>query len=297
MSAQVAVVGSLIDELIDDAVIRCATPQKALDAQAELVVMRDADWVRCRAEAPAHTVCALVTASPGREVYGEYLRDVRVRHVLGEGANLRSELGEMVALITGRAPFTAASLALGERGLSLRLRSSAEEPALLSQATRFVHRVGARGRAAQNWLDALSETVTNAVYNAPRAGDEAPFEGLHRRHAVMLGEHHAVEVNLFASPQDVSFEVADAFGSLTPAHFQRYLGDSLSQAQAKAVEKPGGAGLGLIMMFDRLERLVALVDPGHRTSMVGVGPLSYSQSRERGRTVQFFEGRFQCAAP
>ncbi len=290
MKPRIAVVGSLVDELAGAPVLHFETPRQALEARAGLVVMREADWARSRDEAPAGAVCALVIASPGREVYGQYLRDLRVRHLLGEGSSLRAELGSMVALETGQAPFSATSLGLGALGLSLRLRSSAEEPALLTRATEFAHGAGARGRAAQNWLDALSETVTNAVYNAPRAGDEALFEGLHRRHAVTLDERHAVEVNLFATAQDLSFEVADAFGSLTPEHFQRYLGGSLSRAPAKAIEKPGGAGLGLMMMFDRLERLVAMVDPGHRTSMVGVGPLSYGHSRERGRTVQFFKG-------
>lgn len=289
MTPIVAVVGPVGNGI--EGVLRCQTPHEAVEARASLVVMGENDWLSYRREAPETITSAVVTDSPGREVCGDYLLDARVKHVLFNGPNLHTELEETVAIVSGSSELTPHSLGLGRIVLKTSLRSSDDQRVLLEEATRLLKAAGARGRAAENWLDALAESLTNAVYNAPRKAEAAPFLGLHRKHAVTLDETEAVEVTLFASERHVSFSVTDAFGSLTQRQFQGYLGRALGDAPAKAVEKPGGAGLGLMMMFDRLERLVAMVEPGHRTAMVGIGPLSYGRARVRGRSVQFFSAR------
>ncbi len=288
MGARVAVVGSIASELSAQ-VSRFESPKEALAVGAGLLVMTDTDWERHRAEIPVHVVCAVITTSAQREVCGSYLRDKRVQHLLFRGEHVGSEIAQTVAIAAGEAPLTPASLGWHVPRLATSIRSSHEERHVVESAARFAQEVGARGRAAENWVDALSESLSNAIYNAPRLGAEAPFRELHRRQAVELSEAQRVELRCFVADEQLAFTVTDSFGSLTPEHFHQFIGKALTEAPAPAIEKPGGAGLGLMMMYDRLDRMVALVDPGKRTCLLGVGPLTYGHRRERGRTVQFFE--------
>jgi len=282
VSPRVAVVGAFA-EALRGPVFRCAAAREALASGAVLTVVSEADWLEAQAWAPASSIFAVVTRSLSREACGQFLLDSRVRHVLFEGATLGLELQETIDLASGEKALESASLTLGEQGFEVRLHASTEEPALVAKAAAFAEEVGARGRAAENWLDALSETLTNALYNAPRENRQ-----LHRAQAVAVDESQPVKLRVFANDRRLAFAVTDPFGSLTPGQFQGYLARSLHEAPVRAVEKAGGAGLGLMMMFDRLERLVAMVEPGRQTTMVGIGPLAYSRANLRGRTVQYF---------
>jgi hypothetical protein len=217
------------------------------------------------------------------------MKDSRVRHVFDGGKSLLTELAQTKALLDGVCHYRAESIGFGAPQQSFTVWSSSEEGDALSRAENFAHRCGARGRAAQNWLDALAETVSNAVYNAPRDGAHPTHQALHRSHRVDLATHDGVNVTLHTAANQIAFAVTDAFGSLRPEHFQLHLGRALSDQPAAPMHKAGGAGLGLVMMYDRVDRLIAMVDEGLATTLVGVGPLSYSRETSRGHTVQFFE--------
>lgn len=283
-----AAIGS-VDAELADSVLRFETPTAAAEARPGLLLIGEADWLRYRAQMPADSNCALIADSLDRERCGEYLADPRVRHLLHRGPDLTRELAQTAGIANGSRPLTASALDLGEGLFDAALRSSEQEPSLLRSATQFAERFGAKGRAAQNWLDALSEAVTNAIYNAPRDGEHAPFKSLHRSRVVTLPRSKAVKVTLFATATQVAFSVTDPFGSLTASQFQGALSRTLGSGLATPVEVAGGAGLGLMMMFDRLERLVAMVEPGQATTIVGLGALTHSGGARRGRTVQFFE--------
>ena len=297
MSRQcVAAIGS-IDAELADTIVRFETPAAAVEARACLLLIRAADWVRFRAQTPADSVCALIADSLEREECGQYLADPRVRHVLHRGPALTDALAQTAGIANGSRAAAPSALDLGESSFDESLRSSEQEPSLLRNAKQFAERFGAKGRAAQNWLDALSEAVTNAMYNAPRDGEDAPFKSLHRNRVVLLPASKAIKVSLFATPSQVAFSVTDPFGSLTATQFQGALSRTLGSPLARPVDSAGGAGLGLMMMFDRLERLVAMVVPGHETTIVGIGALTHRGGARRGRTVQFFQRDVDSVGP
>lgn len=230
----------------------------------------------------------VVLSTPSRRKLGTLWLDPRVRHVFTPGPGLGALLTQTVAMAEGRAPRTPASLELGTRFLHVMLTSTAEAERLRAQAEGKAQQVGARGQALHQWLDALGEAVSNAIYDAPRVGAAAPYQGLHRKHAVTLDPKHAVEIELFENERAMAFVVRDRFGGLTANHLRTFIGTALASESAQPSQKAGGAGLGLVMMVDRLERLVVLSTPSQETAVVGVAPKRYGRDRALSPTVQFF---------
>lgn len=223
-----------------------------------------------------------------RERSGNFLRCPQIEHVFSPGPSLSRYLQQTADIASGCKHAGVDSLDLGERVWQRQLISSTQESALRDDVRSECKAFKVRGRALEDWLDALSEAVTNALYNAPRVGSEAPFLEIDRRREVVLPVDRAVTVSLFQTPMYDAFEVRDSFGSLAVEHMRSFIGGALTRDGARAIDKPGGAGLGLLMMFDRLERLVVFVTPGVETSVVGVAPKSYGKGHVPGHTVQFF---------
>jgi hypothetical protein len=132
----------------------------------------------------------------------------------------------------------------------------------------------------QRIANITDELVTNAVYNAPRLPDGRPrYAHIDRREKIQLEPHEHAVLQWGCDGRYLALSVADRFGSLRGETVAGYLKKCFRRGSDQIDQKPGGAGLGLYMMFTSVTQLVFNVAPGRRTEVIA---LFYIRSESRG---------------
>jgi hypothetical protein len=161
--------------------------------------------------------------------------------------------------------------AAGAEVLAARLTRSSERDQVLAQVTEHARQAAVPPRLVAHLCTAADELMTNALYNGPR--DEhggSRFSHLSRSSEVALSAGEHIEIALCADDRRVGIAVADPFGSLAPEMLLDHLGRCFRGGPGVIENKPGGAGLGLFYIFDAVSQLVANLQAGHRTELIGL---------------------------
>jgi hypothetical protein len=152
-----------------------------------------------------------------------------------------------------------------------RISSSRERERVLGEAAACAGGSTSSGRLATHFCTVADELVTNALYNAPRdERGQSRFSHVSRSDEVALSPGEEVEIQLCGDGRRLGIAVSDPFGALTPEMLVDYLGKGFRGGPGLIENKPGGAGLGLFYIFDAVSHLVATIDRGRRTEMIGL---------------------------
>lgn len=177
------------------------------------------------------------------------------------------------------------------------LTQSSERPALQEQVTAFFagqldkHKgqfVSGTGSFPKNIGDVLDEFLMNAIWDA--CPDRA---GADRTQPACLAEGESVTVEVACDGTNLLLVVEDSYGSFPPSAMAKPVRHALGlRPPAQINEGPGGAGLGLHMILQKVSCLAYEVVPGTRTRALALlrGDQSLRELQKRPRSVMFFHG-------
>lgn len=185
-------------------------------------------------------------------------------------------IDETEVIVTCRKLFTGEIFGLEQYltlpGLDIRqhiLRRSADRTAALEHFDRFLRELDLQQAMTAVILTVADELMMNAVFNAPRAEDGSPkYAHLDRRTQFDLEPREIVEFRYGCDGRNVVLSVADQYGALDRDIILRYLGSGLAREKGQLEPKPGGAGLGLHLVFNSITQLVFNMEVGRRTEVI-----------------------------
>lgn len=149
------------------------------------------------------------------------------------------------------------------------------------------HCVSGTGSFPKNIADVLDEFLMNAIWDACLSRNE-----IDRTRAVALPEGETVSVECASDGVNLILSVSDGFGTFQSTSMAKPIRHALGlRPTAQINEGPGGAGLGLYMILQKVACLAYDVEHGTRTRATAI--LRTDQSlrdlQKRPRTVLFFE--------
>lgn len=170
----------------------------------------------------------------------------------------------------------------------LALRSSTEKDDAVAMAETCALEAGCNARVARNVAIVTDELVTNALYNAP-VDDEARhiFAAVDRRTPVSMPDDRVVVVRFAWDNRTFGLSTEDAYGSLDWQKVLAYMRKCFAGGDAQIDEKEGGAGIGLYMVFNMVNRFVVNISPGRRSEALGFVTISASYKRVLGEGHSF----------
>lgn len=131
----------------------------------------------------------------------------------------------------------------------------------------------------------LEEMLMNGFYDAPT--DERginKYASYDRNEAIILNDDEALELTFQHKGSLLWLQVKDLFGSFPPAILLRYLKKCLCGDEKAIDTKPGGAGLGLYMMWRNAHSLFVRVQPGVKTTFTCSVDTGSSNKKSRSQT-------------
>ena len=155
------------------------------------------------------------------------------------------------------------------RGGQATLTSSEDRMDVFDALESFATAQAVPTRFARRFVTLADELATNAFYNAPVTRDgHRTFASRSRREHVRLRPRAATSIRWMFDGRRLGLGVTDAYGSLRPyevcASLARHFRPELRHARLG----PGGAGLGLLTVFDSAHRFVCNVEPEVRTEII-----------------------------
>lgn len=147
--------------------------------------------------------------------------------------------------------------------------------------------VSGTGSFPKNIADVLDEFLMNAIWDACHGRVEQD-----RTKATALAEGEQVKVEFCCDGANLILAVDDAHGTFPVTSMVKPIRHALGlKPPAQINEGPGGAGLGLYMILQKVSCLAYEVERGKRTRAVAIlrGDQSLRELQKRPRSVLFFE--------
>lgn len=139
-----------------------------------------------------------------------------------------------------------------------RIRSRIEKAPALECLERFLDQLDCQPGIVLAIMTAADELLMNALYDAPTGNGTSSGRARLRK----------VDLRYACDGQNVALSVTDQFGSLKRETLVRYLCRVRDGEMAEIESKPGGAGLGLLMVRQSATQLVVNIEPGVRTEVI-----------------------------
>jgi hypothetical protein len=191
-------------------------------------------------------------------------------------------------LATGTVGRPAHLLGRGFSGRRVALRDSDKRAPRIEAIAEYAAECGAASRATRLVSDVAEELITNALYDAP-----AERDGLHadRTTHVRLDREEACVVVYGADKEKFYVRVRDPFGSLRRERVFEVLARCMDQRGVPFDTTRGGAGLGMMRIFDASAVIVVHVRAHTCTELlVGIDLKRRRSTRDRAVHL-FFEGQ------
>ncbi len=268
-----------------------ATVSDSVEPEAQLVTSGECDWLAIQGHTPEeaqkllskHGAKGAVVVSEGANAANiEWaLRANGPKHLIGANSpNAKEELRALwKALIQGPGRGAAAHLGEGTHVIREELFNSRDISSCIDRALSQVDFSSYFESPLDYLRTTANELITNAFYNAP--GDATKD----RRESVRLPEGKGVVLEVGVAPKAVAVAVSDRYGALTWERALRSI--SRAQKEKTALERAGGAGLGLGMAFAYSNRFIISERPGERTEVVSVIECHRRHSAYKGRITSF----------
>jgi hypothetical protein len=172
-------------------------------------------------------------------------------------------------------------------GRSVILRSSEKRDARIEAIASLATDCGMSGRAIARVIDVAEELITNALYDAPAERTGVPAQ---RAQPVVLERPEASRIVYGADDRMFYLRVRDPFGALRRRRLFEVLSRCVLQGGVPLDSSRGGAGLGLLRIFESAALVVVHVRKDVSTEFL----VGLDVKRRRGakdRVVHlFFEG-------
>jgi hypothetical protein len=173
--------------------------------------------------------------------------------------------------------------------VTMSLRASTDREAAIELVQRFVDGIELGPRVRTRAVSIVDELTTNALYHAPTdEHGKRRFAGEARRHEVRVNAGEEIELRCGWDGRALAISVADPFGSLDPVTVFDHLARCLRKGKDQIEQKPGGAGLGLYVVFGAVQRLVVNIEPGKRTEIVALLDADVGQRPANVRSFDLF---------
>lgn len=185
---------------------------------------------------------------------------------------LMADLGATLAKLHGADPFgLTCYLPWGTRVVTHRVTGSADKAHVFDRIEEFMGAMGIGGRIVRHLHAIADELLMNAIYDAPLDAQGQPrYAARPRGEVVKLEPHEQPTIRFGSDGRRFGISISDPFGGLTPELLRRYISKGLRRESDQIDTKPGGAGLGLYMLFSSLHTLCLNLSPGRCTEMVGL---------------------------
>lgn len=159
----------------------------------------------------------------------------------------------------------------GTRLLSHKLTSNQEKGLIFDAIEDLLGGMGIGGRVVPHLHAIADELLMNALYDAPVDGLGQPkYTGRAKGDVITLQPHEQPTVHIGSDGRRFGISVTDPFGGLTAATLRRYVGKGLRREADQIDTKPGGAGLGLYMLFNAVHTLCLNLAPSRCTQVIGL---------------------------
>lgn len=172
------------------------------------------------------------------------------------------------------------------------MRGSADKRSALEAVVNYAASRGVARRLCAGLRVVADEFLTNALYNAPVDSQGARrYATWPRTRPVQLAEHEWIDMRYCCDGRRFGLSVADPFGSLALAQLQDNLARAFRRGEDQVREGEGGAGLGFYQILDSLSHLIANIEPGARTEMIGLLDVSggYRAFASAAKSFNIFE--------
>ena len=236
----------------------------------------------------------LVVAAAGTSVNaGELFLRFRIKNLLARNGDIHPSDFRMTVnkILTGEIFGLEKYLSPGRSLREQPIRGSADKPACLDAVADFAREHGLHPRLVDQLVSVADEMVTNAVFNAPvdREGRRR-YATRHRLDHVELEPGEQSLLRLAADESRLALSVTDPFGTLDGDRVVDYLAKCFRRGSDQVDAKPGGAGLGLYMIFEALSHFVINIATGVRTELIGVVDMtgSYREFAKRSKSFNLF---------
>lgn len=174
---------------------------------------------------------------------------------------------------------------------TLLLTSSAQKEQAIDLVKSSALVAGCNARIATNIAAVVDELATNAFFNAPvDASGSHLYAHLDRRTPVVLPSERAVLLRIAWDEHRFGIAAQDRYGSLGRSTVMSYMKKCFHVDESPIHDGPGGAGIGLYMIFNLVNHFVVNLEPGKRSEALGLVSISssYRQTIAHGRSFNLF---------
>jgi len=166
----------------------------------------------------------------------------------------------------------------GASNMIYHVRDSYYKQDYINVVTDYCDRLNLR-KPIVNYVTILcDELLMNALYDAPRNDEgEEKFSSLPRTERIMLKPSESARLELACDGDHLAVSVSDPFGGLSRKIVMDYLSRCFKPYGSKlGPNEKGGAGLGIYMSFNAVNKFIINVDPHIRTELIGIIDLNLS---------------------
>lgn len=180
-----------------------------------------------------------------------------------------------------KSPHLSDLLIWGSSSVRFRPQSTGEMDMVLAKVAQFADVLEINPRVAQRVGECAHELLMNAMYDAPVDAQGRPRFAADRRADVQLDEADAPALRLASDGLMVGLEITDRFGRLQRSHVLDGIVRGLQGVDAESAAhvldtSHGGAGLGMIRLYNHAALLLVDVRPGQQTRVVWLYELDIS---------------------
>ena len=172
------------------------------------------------------------------------------------------------------------------------VRRSGEKTLIIDALQLFADSLGISDRLTNVAAGVADEFLMNAIYNAPvRDGAVRPYATLPRTVPVELEKKEAARFQYASDGQYLYMAIRDRFGSLRSKTVIDYLTRCYSKGTDQIEVKAGGAGMGLYMIVESLNKVIINLRERVGTEMIGMMEIvgSYRDYARRPKSFHLFE--------
>lgn len=136
-----------------------------------------------------------------------------------------------------------------------------------------------------NLSQLINELLYNALFNAPTDdhGDQQFLEQDRKEH-VSLDEGKEATLKIYNTEDKIFTSVVDHYGSITKEVIDSHI------SKNEVLDKAGGAGIGLSLIYNNSHELIFVVEPGVQTEVISVISKykRFKQNMKHVRSFHFF---------
>jgi anti-sigma regulatory factor (Ser/Thr protein kinase) len=170
------------------------------------------------------------------------------------------------------------------------VRGTEDRAPAMARLENFTEELQLDPRYAATLATVGDEFLTNALYHAPMSAGEHPFSARSRREPVTLPSTKQASLEFGSDGRNIAIGCRDLYGSLAVSPLLEKLGRQVEAKLATVSDGPGGAGIGLYMVYRSVNHLVINLEPGQGTefiAIVDVG-LPHREQARRARSLNVF---------